>query len=727
MAPNWSMGNSYTDDRRGSGSRWESSSSSSYRPGDRDRPQASRHPRDLPPRPPDIKTNVRPPEGPRKMSSISPASADDKLVCSNIPLYVESQAIVDPREVFNALEKPVTTNSAIIEAPISAIPKAQKPELQEAFEVAYKWGEKSNKRLLLNMRKNKVAQERAQRDFETEKYKAKAAAYPPFNGLSHKPNPADQKLDEQFKAVEDDYRHHLEQLVACFTTVTKPAVSDHQDPVITALEAKVEQLSQLATKQSEQIQELRDGNAHAGNSVSSLEKDLISLKSSHSDLEARYTLLKFDHQTLQSKFRSYNDTIHALESKQVILDTGNMTLKEQLSDIQSNTEKKIGSFDTQMAELAKKTSDIADSWNVSNSSLNERITAIETKSHDYDEFKEMLDELDLAILNQISDAWVSDVYNLKAQHEEYKERRGQDNPSIVDELRSLRQDVESLRSSRPAVSQSDNGLTMSIQKVEELVNAEVTAAEERIINNSRAYSEKKDNLFSELLSDVEARLDTLEQRMPQLETRTPSLEQWKIASSDLSERVTRLEGQKIGHRVDRIDLNVGELDQKYEVLKGEIGQLVKQESLELRLQELLNSVSVNPGLENDVRDLQRKLPAIDLAVKTLDTQFQNLGTKQLAELIVRLTNPTIEQRLGKLEVRASQLEVKASGQDRAIIQHREQLSAILDPAVPGDKRTASPSQYDDPNKRRKLEANGRHPSPLQQQQQQSAQNISVQR
>ncbi|KAI0192653.1 hypothetical protein EV127DRAFT_37094 [Xylaria flabelliformis] len=718
MAPNRSMGNPYTDDRRGSGPRWESST---YRPGDRDRPQTSRHPRDLPPRPPDIKTNFRPPEGPRKMSGASPASAGDKL---GNDLHLT--------RMNTALEKPVATNSAIIEPPILAIPKAQKPELQEAFEVAYKWGEKSNKRLLLSMRKNKVAQERAQRDQETEKYKAKAGAYPPYHGLSHKPNPADQKLDEQYKAVEDDYRNHLEQLVACFTTVAKPAVSDNQDPVIAALEAKVEQLSQLATKQSEQIQELRDGNSRAGNSVSSLETDLTSLKSSHSDLEARYNVLKSDHETLQSKFRSYNDTIHALESKQVILDAGNLSLKEQLSDIQSSTEEKSGSFDAQMTELVKKTSDIADSWDVSKRSLNERITTIESKSHDYDEFKEMLDELDLAILNQISDAWVSDVYNLKAQHEEYKERRGQDNPSIIDELRSLRQDVESLRSSQPAVSQPDNGLNMSIQKVEELVNAEVTAAEERIINNTRAYSEKKDNLFSELLSDVEARLDTLEQRMPKLETRTQSLEQWKIASSasvdqvrssDLSERVTRLEGQKIGYRVDKIDLTVDELNQKYEVLKSEVGQLVKQELLEIRLQELLNNVGVNPGLENDVRDLQRKLPAIDLAVKTLDTQFQNLSTKQLAELIVRLTNPTVEQRLGKLEVRASQLEVKANGQDRAIIQYREQLSAIL----PGEKRTASPSQYDDPNKRRKLEANGRHPSPLQQQQQQSAQNIGVPR
>ncbi|KAI1734948.1 hypothetical protein F4680DRAFT_329758 [Xylaria scruposa] len=755
MAPNWTMGNSYTDDRRDSGSRYESSS---YRPGDRDRPKAPRRdsrdlPRNLPPRPPDIKTNFKPPPGPRKMSNNSPASAADNKINHRLPEGPRRMSNASPASADDKLgndlhlkrmntEKPIATNSAIIEAPVSAVPKAKKPELQEAFEIAYKWGERSNKRLLLSMRKSKVAQERAQRDHENEKYKTKGAAYPPFHGLSHKSNPADQHLDDQFKAAEDDYRHHLEQLVAYFTTVPKPAVSNIQDPVIAALEAKVEQLSQLATKQNEQIQELREGNARAGNSVGSLETDIISLKSTHSDLEAKYSALKSDHET---KFRSYNDTIHALESKQVILDAENQSLKEQLSDLQSNTEKKVGSFDAQLAELAKKTSDIAESGNVSQSSLQKRITAVEAKSHDYDEFCSQLDELDLTLLNQISDAWVSDVYNLKAQHEEYKERRGQDNPSITNELRSLRQDLKSLQSKLPAVSQPDSGLAMSNSKVEDLVHAGVAAAEERIIQNNRIYNEKKNDHISGLLGDFGKRLNAVVRGTPdhsQFETRIESLEQWKNSSSpwvdqarglDLSERVTRLEGQRIGHRVDRIDLDVGELDQKYKALKGELGQLVKQESLELRLQELLNSVSVNPGLDNDVSDLQRKVIAIDHAVKTLDIQFQNLSTRQLAEIIVRLTVPALEPRFVKLETRSAQLEFKASKHDIAIIQHRDQLNVLLNPTrpvVPGEKRIASPSQYDDPSKRRKLEVNGRHPSPLQQQQQQqqqSAQDNAVHR
>ncbi|KAI8955193.1 hypothetical protein F4801DRAFT_378330 [Xylaria longipes] len=727
MAPNWSMGNSYTDERRGSGSRWESSS---YRPGDRERPQVPRRdPRDFretrspreqrrenePPRPPNIETNFRAPEGPRKMSNNSPASVADK---PGNELHFKRMNTVS--------EKLITTNSAIIDAPTTATPKAKIPELQEAFENAYKWGEKGNRRLLLRIRKNKVAQESAQRDLENEKYKSKAASYPPFHALSHKSNPADQTLDDQIKAAEDDYLRDLEQLVACFTTVAKPLANNHQDPAVTTLEAKIEQISQLAAKQTEQIQRLLEENDNSRNSVTSLETDFNSMKSSHSELEAKYSALKSDHEALQSKFRSYDDAIHALESKHVNIDAENQTLKKQLSELQSDTEKKISSSDAQLTELAKRTSDMADSRKMFERDFEQRI---EAKLHNYDELKEKLDELDLGIFNEVQDAWVSSAYNLKVQHEEYKERRSQNITSTDDALRSLRQEVDSLRSSRSDVSQPDRGSTLSIQEVEEIVHARVAAAEETINNKSRDYSEKKDDLYADMISGVEARLDALEQgalEPSRPDTRIQSLEQWKIASSawmdqirssDLSARVSRLEGQRVGHRVDRIDLDVGDLGRKYEVLKGEVGQLVKREWVEVRLQELLNGIGMNPGLINDVKDLQRKIPAIELAIKTLDTQFQNLSTKQLAEYIVRLTNPALEQRLGKLEVRANQLETKTNGHDRSVNRHTEQLNALTDflrSTVPGEKRTASPGHLDEPSKRRKLEANGRHPSPLQQ-------------
>ncbi|KAI0445732.1 hypothetical protein F4803DRAFT_548020 [Xylaria telfairii] len=711
MAPNWSMGSSYTDERRGSGSR-----------GDREKSHPPRRdPRDfLPPRPPRIETNSKPPEGPRKMSSSSPASATGKL---GNDLHFKK---MNP-----ASEKPIATNSAINDAPALVLPKAKNPELQEAFENAYKWGEKCNKRLLLGIRKTKVAQESAQRNLENEKYKTKAASYPPFHSLRHKSNPADQNLDDQIKATEDDYLHELEQLVARFTAVSKPAVDNHQDPVIKALEVKVEKISQLAAKQSEQIQKLLEENSNSRDSVTSLETDFSLMKSSHNDLKTKYGALKSDHETLQSKFQTSNDTIHSLESKQVLMDAENQNLKKQLSDLRSDAEKKLESVDTQLAQFTKEISDIADSKKTFERALEVRAAGMDAKLHDYDVSKEKLDGLDLATLDEICDAWVDSAYNLKAQHEDYKNRRGQDNSSIDDALQSLRQEVDSLRSSRSAeVSQPDRGSALSIQQLEEIVNARVAAAEQNINNDTRTYSEKKDNLYAELLGDLETRLETLEQgasECPRLETRIQSLEQWKVTrksagmdqiqSSDLSERVTRLEGQRIGHRVDRIDLDVGDISRKYETLKGDVGQLVKREWVELRLQELLGGVNIN-GLVTELKDLQRKMPSIEHAIKTLDIQFQNLSTKQLAEHIVRLTNPALEQRLGKLEGKANQLETKTSGHDKSVKFHTEQLNVLTDflrSTVPGEKRP-SPSHLDEPNKRRKLEANGRHPSPLQQQQ-----------
>lgn len=314
---------------------------------------------------------------------------------------------------FTASEKPIITNSAINDAPALVIPKANNPELQEAFENAYKWGEKCNKRLLLGIRKNKVAQESAQRDFENEKYKTKGASYPPFHALRHKSNPADQNLDDQIKATEDDYLRELEQLVARFTTVSKPAVDNHQDPVIKALEVKVEQISQLAAKQTEQIQKLLEGNNKSLDSVTSLSTDFSLMKSSHSDLEAKYGALKSDHETLQSKFRTCNDAIQSLESKQALIDAENQSLKKQLSDLQSDSEKKLESADAQLIQFTEEISDMADSRKKFERALEERTAGIDAKLHDYDVFKEKLDGLDMAIVDEICDAWVDSAYTLK--------------------------------------------------------------------------------------------------------------------------------------------------------------------------------------------------------------------------------------------------------------------------------------------------------------------------
>ncbi|KAI0116277.1 hypothetical protein GGR51DRAFT_312607 [Nemania sp. FL0031] len=736
--PNYTFGNAYADDRRHSGSR------PGFGPGDRDRdrppyrrdsrdfrdarhttdPREARSPHDTrdtrtpreyrrenePQRPPRIDTSTKAPESSKIVASNSPASAASKPGDG-----------LQLRQIDTTLQKSIVTSSATVDPPTPVIPKAQNPDLQEAFENAYRWGEKCNKRLLLTIRKNRIAQERTQRRLENDKFLAKAVAYPPYSGLADKYDLADRDINDQLKVVEGDYARELEQLVARFTTAKPTTMINNQDSSVADLEAKVEKMSQLLAKQTEQIQSLLEDNKKSRNSITSLETDYMSIKSSYDDLEANYKALKSGHDALESESRSFSDTIQTLQSQQTSMDAENKSFTNQLTDTRTDMAKRFGSVQGQLTEFRNAITD-GEKRIISLETTTSDSEGLEEMKEKFDEVKDKLDELDLTTLNELCDAWVTTEYNLKTQHEEYRQRR-QNSSSTDDALQSLRQEIDSLRAAHP---QPGTGAVLSIQAVEAMVNAKIAAAERAISKKNETYCEGRDNIFGEMIDDVEARTKVLEIGVAKhsvLEGRIQLLEKWKATGStpidknqdiNLAERVDRLESLKIGHRVDRIDLAVGDLGRKYEALKGEVSQALRREWVESRLQEL--------GLSNDTKDLQRKIPAIELAIKTLDSQFQNLSTKQLAEHIVRLTNPGFEQRLGKVEAKANQLEGKANGNDKTFNHHRERLDSItaqLRSLVSSEKRVASPSNSDEPSKKRRLEVNGRHPSPLQQQQRNS--------
>ncbi|TGJ78848.1 hypothetical protein E0Z10_g9916 [Xylaria hypoxylon] len=715
MASNRPIGNPYSDERRHAGPHREP-----YRLGERDRPPMRRDSRDgryrhepadvrspheprnareyrrdnEPPRP-RSEANPRILEGPRSMSSNSAAGAPDK---PSEELHFKRINI--------ASDKHITTNSATGNVPTPTMPKAKNPELQDAFENVYNWGEKLKKRLLLSIRQNKVAQESNQRRLENEKIDKSAKSFAPFIGLNNRFNATDSALNEQLKVVDDEYYGGIERLVACLTAVPEPAAANHQDPVIASLEAKIDQISQLAAKQTEQIKGLLEENK-------------------------KYSALKADHDALQLKFSTFDNAIYTLQSQQANIDTENKSLKKQLEDLQSDTKNNLKSSEVQLTELSKRLSIATEAQELFETVLKERITGIETKLDDftdYDDIKGKLDELDLVTFNEICQTWVDN--NLKTQFEQSNQRH-QDDSSTQEALQSLRQEVDSLRNSHATVSQPDKGIDLSMEAIEATISTKIAAAEKSINEDINKLCQGRDNIYGDLIDGAVARITILERGASNysgLEPRIQLLERWKADRStlvnqtqdpNLAERVTFLEGKKVGHRVDRIDLDVGDLNRKYEALKSEVGQLVKHDWFDLRLQDLLKSVSITSGLVNDVKDLQRKIPTIELATKALDTQFQNLSTKQLAEQIVRLTNPVFEQRLGKLEVKTNNLEANVNKHDRTVNHHAQQLkqfSGLVRVWEPGEKRTTSPGHLDEPSKKRKLDTNGRHPSPLQQQQ-----------
>ncbi|KAI0971015.1 hypothetical protein F4678DRAFT_110937 [Xylaria arbuscula] len=728
MAPSYPR-TSYIDDRRSSGAYRDSYRSGPDRPPPARRdsrdgryanesreirsPHESRAPREYPPREhrrdnepprPHADSNFRSPEGPKRMSNHSPSGLPDRPPESSNRMSNNSPAGL-PDKPFRRIntDKNIATKNSVDGSPMtSAMPKASNPKLQAAFENAYNWGEKCNKRLLLSIRRSKIAQETTQRQTESEKFVQKAPSFPPYVGLGDNFSQIDRAFDDECKVAEDEYIRGLEQLVACFATVPEPAATNRQDPVIAALEAKVDQISQTVAKRDEQIQNLLEENK-------------------------KYSALKSDLDELQLKFRTFEDTISSLQSRQVIMDTENRSLKQQVEDLQSNGEK--DSKDSKasrvhLAEFIKQSSDTSAARELFEMRTDERVRDIETKLAqftDYNDIKEKLEDLDVNTLNDVSEAWVD---NIKSQYNDYKERRHPDDLSIYEIFQSLRQRVDSLQASQTNVPPSNNETVLSMNTIEAAIKTNIEIFEQ---NLNKAIA-GRDNLISDLLDDTAARISSLEEKdsgHSELSNRIQLLEQWSVRCSPwidpiqgptLAERVANLEGRGLGHRIDRIDLDVGGLSRKFEALASDVAQLAKPEWVEHRLQQWLASAGMNSSLVKDVKDHQRRIPTMELAIKTLDTQFQNLTTKQVAECIMRLLNPVFEQRLGKVEAKANQLEAKANLSDQTVNEQLTVLNTYMKSMKTGEKRTASPNNLEESNKRRRLEVNGRHPTTLQQQQ-----------
>ncbi|KAI0518315.1 hypothetical protein F5B22DRAFT_80650 [Xylaria bambusicola] len=735
--------NVYADDRRSSNTRRESyrPSERSYtaqrdsrdgryvkEPGEIRSPHENRPPREHrrdneSPRPNNDATS-NPSEGSRRIPKISAANLPNKP--GDGPRINRINIVTDKHIATNP--SPAGNSTAI------TMPDAKNPKLQETFQNAYSWGEKHHKRLLLRIRRDKLGQERDQHRQENQKFSKGADKYPPYRDhvLNEKFESIYRAVDDETQAVENEYRRDLERLVSSLMTTSEPATVNRQDPVIAALEAKVEQVSEQAAKQAEQIQSLLEENKKFSTLKSeydALRSDHDALRSDHDALRSDHDALKSHYKALESKICTCEDKTHELQLQQADMTSENESLRKQLEDLRDDTQ----AHDVKLAQVAKQSTDAAkaqqasiESQKVFVTGLEERMAGIEAKLDDfkdYGDIKEKVDELDMSTLMEIYSGWGDNTYNLKTLLAEYSEHRDQNGCSISETFRSLRQTVNSLRvglSNSPLSHVDTPSLTETIKRV---VEPEIEAAKTLIETDNKILCEGRDRLIASMIDALKARVTLLEDPAlghSELSNRVHSLEQWRVQCDpsmdrsqglNLVERVTLLEGKEFGHHIDRIDITVSKLSEDYDALKSDVSRLPEQDWVEDRLQQVAGSFGIYSEIVDEAKDSRRKLLALELAFVNLESKYQNLNTKQLAEHIVRLTNPGIEQRLGRLETRSEQLETKLSGSDRTTAYHTEQLNSLLKTVKSiGEKRTASPGQLDESVKKRRFEINGRHPS-----------------
>ncbi|KAI0389446.1 hypothetical protein F5Y17DRAFT_448950 [Xylariaceae sp. FL0594] len=671
------------------------------------------------------------------------------------------------------------------------VPRAKNPEIQDAFECAYKWAEAWSKRVIVIMRNAKSDRENSQRRHEYEQIKTKSSKFPPYTEIGTKFAQKDNDLHDLLRATEENYLQELERFASRFAPrsapvpdAAKPLAVTAQAPAIAALEAKVAEISQLALNQAGQIQELLEAEARSRQASSALEKRFESIKSEHDSMKEAYISLKSERQALQSQMGALDEGLRSVQSQQTQAFNESRSFKQRLKNLQTGGDKAfevrirnlvqesrpavsqaevpqnkvdVAGLETKLNEVdasRKRAEADLEEWikkieagfqertqgieaglgeriESVQSGFNERFGAVDSKLEalaDYEDVKDKLDELDTVTLNELCEAWVSSDHNLKAQYEEYKAHRKRKDKSPAPVLGASPQASGHVNANSALTSQQIES-TVTSKLATALAGVE-KATQDKIIE----FCEQKDSMLVEIIEDGLARIAALETAKPpgdRFEARIQLLEQWKATTawsdrkeiSSITERLGLLESRS-KPRMDRIELELSELTQKLDTIKMEVGQLVKRDWVELRVQEALTGVTVTPGLSNEVSDALQRIAAVEQQIRVIDSQFQNLTTKQLAEHISKLINANWELRLAKLEGSSNQLHGKIGEHGTRISRLAELIQQLQDFVTGNKKRPLSPSiqnVQEEINKRRRTEANNRHASPLQQQQQQQQQ------
>ncbi|KAI1324129.1 hypothetical protein F5Y16DRAFT_316220 [Xylariaceae sp. FL0255] len=363
MPPNWSMGDSYADERRKSSDGYhrydtykpaERDTRDRNRDRDRDRdhdrdrdrdytsstfrrdsrdfrennrpqeprsPQESRQPRDR--RDGDSRKSLelnttlppKPPHPPDKSFSNSPASARSGATIA-FPR-------VSPREAIGLDSHIGDVNSTVSKSVV--IPKAKDPALQTLFETIYIWVQKNSDRMVLRIHKAKIEQEVKKRQSECEKMKSKASIHGPYQDVSMRPTPREKKLQKEIEAMDEECNKALEQLVSNLFQIVKsserPSVPAANSQPTQSMES-IDKIVKLAEEQAKQIQSLLAANKKTSNDFESLNTRLETIETEQTDL-------KNEVQTLNSEKAAFKLLIEDLESERTTLKNDVQGLKSE--------------------------------------------------------------------------------------------------------------------------------------------------------------------------------------------------------------------------------------------------------------------------------------------------------------------------------------------------------------------------------------------------------------
>ncbi|KAI1095488.1 hypothetical protein F5B19DRAFT_346875 [Rostrohypoxylon terebratum] len=581
------------------------------------------------------------------------------------------------------------TNSITGSANSTFIPKAKDSKIQDVFDAVYKWNKVAEDRALLKLQKGKLLREDQRRQAETNKISGKVDDYAPYlefkkrfedSGKAEREDAAKQlaKLDEQ-------YAEELEKVVC--------AISSHA-PV-----------SPQAAIQTELISKLEDGFGRQQQQIQSLlalqqksEQALVSLNQEFSALKSENATLKADLASLKSNYIT-------LESDCGALKTENSELRQQIAKYKSTE------------DSVQWTQEDVDKFFKELQSFKARMDTMESKVHGS---TEKIEDLDMESYNEIIEAWIDhDFKNKLLSHDTSITTLRQDLQSAtsrLDKSETLIQEtggaLQALEKARQISLQTTNrGETGGIKAFVEQKHASLIEVMQKTVTDSC-------DACAEMVDEVRARIDdiqivvntlklaTVPSKDPDMTAQVGALQQavgqQNQNLNQLVSRIESMEGQRFGEGISYVNASLAELNKQVNGLQQSNGH-----------EGIANNEAFVKFIKPDMDDAKKRLEALEMSVRILDSQWSNLSSKQMAERILQQLDPygqRNEVRIFGVENVMKQMEGRLSTAEQnllVLLKDRKSIDVPKIPPLDGKRHAASESPSEElMTKKRKLGANG---------------------
>ncbi|OTA65235.1 hypothetical protein K449DRAFT_263928 [Hypoxylon sp. EC38] len=570
------------------------------------------------------------------------------------------------------------------------VPKAKDPKVQDIFEVIYKWNETLQERMLLKLRKGQLLREDQRRQNEVAKIVNKVDDYAPYSEFQRRFEESgkaeSEKISKHLAGLDRQYLDDLEKVVTTISSRTSigTQAAAHSES-LSALETK---FTEFQKQNSEQQKQISEAQAH----IQALLNDREKTNKALSALDKDFKDLKSDYCTLQAE---------------------NSELKQQIANLESS----------------KSSKDDLDRVSQDFQPLMAKVNDVEKKMNT------LIEDLDMKTYNEILDTWIGhDFKNIVISNQKAIAALDQDLRSFQESTSSqfgssnalvqeTRKTLETLKIPQPASQQNNMQVPKDVEHLQKALQALV----EEKINSFNEVIQKtvadSGDVCAEMVDEVRDRVEKIEADINHLRTQTDASLKALSKETDvatrvgflekfatkhgadfqhLGKRVESLEGQRLGPRIDSVGVDLAALEKKMQIYqeKGVGGDTA-------RLETFINSI------KSEIDDARKDFDSLELAVRTLDSQWANLNTKQMAEKILQHLDTygqRNEARFATVENDLNYLKTKILSIEENLITLLEESKKFAEFAKtpPQDgKRQASPGlSAEEPTKKRKLGPNG---------------------